>query len=334
MRAYMAVIKDSFREAFASKILWVLIILITLFLLLLAGFSVNPAMRTSFERRDVIDMEVLALRLRDAEVHRRMLERLGKRCTVTAGAGGGDTLLIEEVSAPPGELLWEGRSIRNTLLIMGALCARTGHGAVPMPGGCDLGNRKYDLHVMLLERLGAKTEETAARLAAEAPKGGLTEIARFAADRLRADTRIAAWSINGFDTHSNQARQLPRTLADLSDNILALREALGPVWGKTAVVAMTEFGRTARANGTKGTDHGTGGAMLFAGGALRGGQVVRDWPGLAEADLYDRRDLMPTRDVRAHAGWMMRQLFGLEAGLIERTVFPGVELGPDPKLIL
>ena len=67
MRAYMAVIKDSFREAFASKILWVLIILITLFLLLLAGFSVNPAMRTSFERRDVIDMEVLALRLRDAE---------------------------------------------------------------------------------------------------------------------------------------------------------------------------------------------------------------------------------------------------------------------------
>ena len=170
---------------------------------------------------------------------------------------------------------------------------------------------------------------------AEAPgKGGLTEIARFAADRLRADTRIAAWSINGFDTHSNQARQLPRTLADLSDNILALREALGPVWGKTAVVAMTEFGRTARANGTKGTDHGTGGAMLFAGGALRGGQVVRDWPGLAEADLYDRRDLMPTRDVRAHAGWMMRQLFGLEAGLIERTVFPGVELGSDPKLIL
>jgi len=67
MRAYLAVIKDSFREAFASKILWVLIILITLFLLLLAGFSVNPALRTSFESRDVIDMEALALRLRDAE---------------------------------------------------------------------------------------------------------------------------------------------------------------------------------------------------------------------------------------------------------------------------
>jgi len=80
MRAYMAVIKDSFREAFASKILWVLIILITLFLLLLAGFSVNPAMRTSFERRDVIDMEVLALRLRDAEADSpagRIRERLG-----------------------------------------------------------------------------------------------------------------------------------------------------------------------------------------------------------------------------------------------------------------
>ena len=165
-------------------------------------------------------------------------------------------------------------------------------------------------------------------------KDGLDEIARFAAGRLRGDTRIAAWSVNGFDTHSRQPRQLSRSLDDLAGNILALREALGPVWEKTAVVAMTEFGRTARANGTGGTDHGTGGAMLFAGGALRGGRVVGDWPGLAEADLYDRRDLMPTRDVRAHAGWIMRQLFGLDAGLIERTVFPGVELGPDPKLIL
>jgi len=171
-------------------------------------------------------------------------------------------------------------------------------------------------------------------MAGAGKKGGLDEIARFAAGRLREETRIAAWSVNGFDTHAAQSKRLPRALTDLSDTLLALREALGPVWEKTAVVAMTEFGRTARANGTGGTDHGTGGAMLFAGGALRGGRVVGDWPGLAEADLYDRRDLMPTRDVRAHAGWMMRQLFGLDTGLIERSVFPGVELGADPKLIL
>ena len=135
--------------------------------------SVLRLMAASLLTKEPVRLRNYPATLRDAEVHRRMLERLGKRCTVTPGAGGGDTLLIEEVSAPPGELLWEGRSIRNTLLIMGALCTRTGHGAVPMPGGCDLGNRKYDLHVMLLERLGARTDESMARLAAEAPKGGL-----------------------------------------------------------------------------------------------------------------------------------------------------------------
>ncbi len=165
-------------------------------------------------------------------------------------------------------------------------------------------------------------------------KGGLEEIARFAAGRLREDTRIAAYSMTGFDTHANQARGLTRTLKDLAANLLILREELGPVWDRTAVVAMTEFGRTAHANGTGGTDHGTGGAMLFAGGALRGGRVVTDWPGLSEADLYQRRDLMPTRDVRAHAGWILRHLFGTERRAIEEMVFPGVELGADAGLVL
>ena len=122
--------------------------------------------------------------------------------------------------------------------------------------------------------------------------------------------------------------------ARLSDTLLTLQTELGSVWGQTAVICITEFGRTARENGTAGTDHGTGGAMILAGGAVRGGRVVADWPGLADADLYAGRDLMPTRDVRAHAGWVMRGLFGLDAGLIEQAVFPGLELGPDPGLLL
>ncbi len=107
--------------------------------------------------------------------------------------------------------------------------------------------------------------------------------------------------------------------------MLALREGLGPLWGQTAVLMMTEFGRTARENGSRGTDHGTGGAMLFAGGALRGGQVVGPWPGLT--DLYADRDLMPVRDVRAHAGWVIRRLFGVAGAEVEGVVFPGVEMG-------
>lgn len=163
---------------------------------------------------------------------------------------------------------------------------------------------------------------------------GIRQVAAFAGGKLLADTRIASFSIGGWDTHRFQPGALPRALAQLSDALLVLKSTLGDTWGKTAVVAMTEFGRTVRENGTRGTDHGTGGAMLLAGGAIRGGQVARDWPGLSEAALYQRRDLMPTRDVRAYAGWVMRGLFGLDASVLERTVFPGLDLGPRPSLIL
>lgn len=168
------------------------------------------------------------------------------------------------------------------------------------------------------------------------PRPGRPEeaIARFAAERLRGETRIASFSLSGWDTHSGQAGEMPGLLERLADTVLTLREGLGPVWGRTAVLAMTEFGRTVRVNGSGGTDHGTGGAMLMAGGAVRGGRVWGSWPGLSEADLYDRRDLMPTGDVRAYAGAAMRGLFGLERGVIEGAVFPGLQMGEAPEIIL
>lgn len=159
-------------------------------------------------------------------------------------------------------------------------------------------------------------------------------IAAYAAERLREDTRIAAFSLNGFDTHARQRDTLPRALDQLQTAILTLRDGLGPVWDKTAIVAMTEFGRTARPNGSGGTDHGTAGAMVLAGGAVRGGRVVADWPGLDEADLYNRRDLLPTRDLRAHTGWIMRGLFGLDRDVLESAIFPGLDLGDNPGLVL
>lgn len=172
------------------------------------------------------------------------------------------------------------------------------------------------------------------------PRGGAArgkphiKVAEFAAEQLRGDTRVASFSINGWDTHRQQGRNLSKALGRLSDTILSLQSGLGPeVWGKTAIVAMTEFGRTVRINGTGGTDHGTGGAMVLAGGAIRGGRVLGDWPGLDEADLYDRRDLMPTGDVRAPAAWLMRGLAGLERGALERVVFPGLDMADDPDLL-
>lgn len=159
-------------------------------------------------------------------------------------------------------------------------------------------------------------------------------LASFAAGRLKGETRIAAFSINGWDTHSRQSHALQRPLQALSETLLVLRDQLGPVWGQTAVVAMTEFGRTARENGTGGTDHGTGGAMVLAGGAVRGGQVYGDWPGLGDLDLYKARDLMPTADVRAYAAAAMRGLFGLDRSLLERQIFPGLQMQTTPAIIL
>jgi uncharacterized protein (DUF1501 family) len=157
----------------------------------------------------------------------------------------------------------------------------------------------------------------------------------YAAGRLRQDTRIAAFSLSGWDSHRGQAAGLPKALTRLQHAILRLQTGLGPeIWGKTVLLAMTEFGRTARENGTAGTDHGTGGAMLMAGGALRGGKVYGQWPGLAEADLYARRDLMPTSDVRDWAAQTLRGLYGLDRAVLEASVFPGLQMGDDPGLLL
>lgn len=172
---------------------------------------------------------------------------------------------------------------------------------------------------------------------AKAPrlKGAHRNIARFAAERLRGDARIAAFSQNGWDTHRAQQNNISRSLGELGETVLTLKEELGPeVWGKTSVVAVTEFGRTARENGTGGTDHGTGGVMIMAGGAVRGQQMFGKWPGLDEASLYDRRDLMPTRDVRAYLAWIMHGMAGVSQATLERDIFPGLEMGDNPNALL
>jgi uncharacterized protein (DUF1501 family) len=173
---------------------------------------------------------------------------------------------------------------------------------------------------------------TQMRAAANSPSGS-DVLARFAARRLNEETRIAAFSISGWDTHRNQARGINRALERLQQSILTLRQELGGNWQKTAIVAMTEFGRTARENGSQGTDHGTAGALLMAGGAIRGGKVFGDWPGLDEAQLYARRDLMPTQDVRSYPAWIMQNMFNIDNSTLENIVFPGLTLLRNPGII-
>lgn len=130
--------------------------------------------------------------------------------------------------------------------------------------------------------------------------------------------RVAAMELDGWDTHAGQAARLQGPLRQLDAGMAALRDGLGVAWAHAAVLVMTEFGRTVRTNGTGGTDHGTGGVAFLLGGAVRGGRVLADWPGLGS--LLDDRDLRPTLDLRAVAKGVLAA-HGLDAAALA-TVFP------------
>ena len=151
-----------------------------------------------------------------------------------------------------------------------------------------------------------------------------------AAGRLLASTggpRIAAFQLEGWDTHANQMNLLHAPLADLDTGITSLRTALGPAWASTTVLVITEFGRTARINGTHGTDHGTATVAFLAGGNVAGGKVRANWPGLAATQLFENRDLAPTADIRSLAKGVIQAQFGLDEASLAR-IFPDSTAAP------
>ena len=134
---------------------------------------------------------------------------------------------------------------------------------------------------------------------------------------------IAVFSLSGWDTHAGQARMLTRQLSKLDAALQTLKTTLGAQWSKTLVTVVTEFGRTVRENGTKGTDHGTGSVAFVLGGALRGRGLIGDWPGLETSALYQNRDLFPTNDVRGLFMAGLSQQFGFSRRDLTTHVFPG-----------
>jgi uncharacterized protein (DUF1501 family) len=133
--------------------------------------------------------------------------------------------------------------------------------------------------------------------------------------------RIAMLETGGWDTHSGQDGRLAAQLKALDTLLAALRDGLGPIWSRTTVLIATEFGRTAAANGTGGTDHGTGSVAMLVGGAVRGGRVVADWPGLAPSSLYEGRDLKPTIAMDGLIASVLGDSFGLDPAHVARRVF-------------
>src|SRR6185312_7245553 len=137
--------------------------------------------------------------------------------------------------------------------------------------------------------------------------------------------RVGAMTFDGWDTHANEGvahGRLSILLGALDDALAAIEKGMGDAWSQTAVAVVTEFGRTARINGTEGTDHGTATVALLAGGALKGGRVVADWPGLAEAKLHEGRDLKATTDLRAVLKGLLKDHLRVDDTVLASKVFP------------
>jgi len=166
---------------------------------------------------------------------------------------------------------------------------------------------------------------------AQANGARYAQVVRAAAGFLRQDLRqeagprVAVFDTTGWDTHANEgaaAGQLAGRLSALDSGLATLRQELGPVWSDTVVLLVTEFGRTAAINGTRGTDHGTATVALLVGGAVAGGRVIADWPGLSERALYQGRDLAPTLDLRSVLKGVLQEHLLVPPRELERTVFP------------
>jgi uncharacterized protein (DUF1501 family) len=185
---------------------------------------------------------------------------------------------------------------------------------------------------------GLETEKIATREGmsgdAARPRGGMDSPAgmRLAAEgavKLIAaedGPRVAALAFDGWDTHANEGGavgRLAQLLGGLDGALETFEKGLGARWKDTAIVVITEFGRTARINGTTGTDHGTGTVAFLAGGAIKGGRVIADWPGLKDEQLHERRDLKPTTDVRSVLKGVLSEQLGLSAAVLGDKVFPG-----------
>ncbi|MCQ8783710.1 DUF1501 domain-containing protein [Mangrovibrevibacter kandeliae] len=185
---------------------------------------------------------------------------------------------------------------------------------------------------------GVETDRLAGSQALDKGGGGVPAAFRALADgagKLLAEPdgpRVAALSYDGWDTHANEgadAGRLANLLGALDGALDGLATSMGPAWSDTVVAVMTEFGRTAHANGNEGTDHGTATTAFLVGGAVKGGRVIADWPGLKIADLYEERDLKPTTDLRAVLKGVLRDHLGLSERVLSADVFPD-SLGVRP----
>jgi uncharacterized protein (DUF1501 family) len=159
-------------------------------------------------------------------------------------------------------------------------------------------------------------------------RGAAVGLATKAAEFLQRGSQVAVMEMGGWDAHTNQTLPngaMSNNLRTLDATLAALREGLqaGGLWSRTAVLVATEFGREVAMNGNQGTDHGTGGAAFVLGGAVRGGRVIADWPGLAKKDRHEGRDLRVTTDLRAAIRGLLADHLQVPRAQLDHAVLPG-----------
>ncbi|AMO54860.1 DUF1501 domain-containing protein [Endozoicomonas montiporae] len=194
----------------------------------------------------------------------------------------------------------------------------------------------YQSDDLLRERLeqGLQTRAMAEGAVSGNKKAHFEALAKAAGLLLKDDNSPNALMLEmgGWDTHDNEVFRLNRQLQQLDEGMGSLKKELGSVWKETLVIIATEFGRTVKVNGTMGTDHGTASALLLAGGAVKGGQVLGEWPGLKSSQLYEGRDLMPTSDIRHWIGTAMQQHWKMSDQHIA-NVFPDLPTGKTTLIV-
>lgn len=193
-----------------------------------------------------------------------------------------------------------------------------------------------------LERARGLRDDAGMAMADNKPGGGgrgaAVALAKQAADFLQKGAQIAVLELGGWDSHANQAAPqgaLSNNLRTLDAMLAALREGLqaGGTWQRSAVLVATEFGREVAANGNQGSDHGSGGAAFVLGGAVQGGRVVADWPGLGKRDRFEGRDLRITTDLRAVQRTLLAEHLGVARSALDSTVLPGSASLPRVALL-
>ena len=243
---------------------------------------------------------------------------------------------------PRGERVMSGLAIGPTTpLVLRGAAPTVGWTPVNMPAAADdTAMRLLDLYRhrdpalagaltqgLQLDKIAMQGQEGKSPPTLKNNIGAMRTVARGAAKLMAADDgpRIAALAFDGWDTHAQEGGpvgRLAQLLGGLDGALSDFESGLGPRWTDTVIVVATEFGRTARINGTQGTDHGTGTVALLAGGAVKGGRVIADWPGLRAQDLYENRDLAPTTDLRAILKGVLHDHLGISERALADTVFP------------